>query len=129
MKRRSEGRALPHHPITPSRHHERKRHRKEDFMETAASTMRHIYNLSELDRIPAEPCSALVTPRGTLGGGVSAGAAGADGAMLTGLRAHVALLRQPAGTGSAVHSHPSERYNYVLRGTLIADLDGQVMRV
>jgi|SRR5688572_2188383 len=87
-------------------------------METVQTRLRHIYNLAELDRVPEEACSATVTPRGPLGG-----------AVLTGQRAHVALVRQRRGTGSGIHTHPSEQFNYVLAGTLIADLDGEVFRV
>ncbi len=105
-------------------------------METVQTPLRHIYHLADLDRVPEEACSATVTPRGPLGGEAPAtGSSSANArsaavaAVLTGQRAHVALVRQPRGTGSGIHTHPSEQFNYVLAGTLIADLDGQVIRV
>ena len=99
-------------------------------MASVQTPIRHIYNLSELERVPDGPCSGKVTPRGPLSGETAAtGESASVGAVLTGQRAHVALVRQAPGTGSRVHTHPNEQFNYVLQGTLIADIDGQVLRV
>jgi quercetin dioxygenase-like cupin family protein len=41
----------------------------------------------------------------------------------------VSVADNARGTGSKLHTHPNEQFNYVIQGTLIADIDGQVLRV
>lgn len=99
-------------------------------MATVQAPIRHIYNLYELERVPEGPCSGKVAPRKLLSGETLATAKSTSvGAVLTGQRAHVALAHKPRGTGSKIHTHPNEEFSYVLQGTLIADMDGQVFRV
>jgi quercetin dioxygenase-like cupin family protein len=92
---------------------------------------RHVYNFDELDRQPEGPCSATVTPRRLISGSkdLATSKATSTGAVITGERFHVALVWKPRGTGSKIHTHPNEQFNYVLQGTLIADIDGQVILV
>lgn len=92
--------------------------------------MRHIYKFEELDRVPDGPCSAQVSPRRLLSGEtLQTGKSTSVGAVVKGERVQVALVRKPRGTGSKVHTHPNEQFNFVLQGTLIADMDGQVFKV
>lgn len=92
---------------------------------------RYVYNFDELDRAPEGPCSATVTPRRLISGSktLATSKATSTGAVITGERFHVALVWKPRGTGSKLHTHPNEQFNYVLQGTLIADIDGQVLLV
>jgi quercetin dioxygenase-like cupin family protein len=41
----------------------------------------------------------------------------ANGACVEGDRMIVGLMRMPAGTGAAPHSHPNEQWIYILEGT------------
>lgn len=94
-------------------------------------SVRYAYNFDELDRAPEGACSATVTPRGPLAKvkTLATGKATSIGAVITGERFHVTLVSKPRGTGSKIHTHPNEQFNYVLQGTLIADIDGQVLLV
>ncbi|HEX4408833.1 MAG TPA: cupin domain-containing protein [Xanthobacteraceae bacterium] len=44
----------------------------------------------------------------------------ANGACVEGDRMIVGLMRMPAGTGAAPHSHPNEQWIYILEGTFHA---------
>jgi quercetin dioxygenase-like cupin family protein len=92
---------------------------------------RYVYNFDELDRAPEGPCSAAVAPRWLISGSktLATSKATSTGAVITGEHFHVALVWKPRGTGSKIHTHPNEQFNYVLQGTLIADIDGQVLLV
>lgn len=92
--------------------------------------VRHVYSFAELDRVPEGPCSAQVSPRRLLSGEtLSTGKSTSVGAVVRGERVQVALVHKARGTGSKIHTHPNEQFNYVIQGTLIADMDGQVFRV
>jgi quercetin dioxygenase-like cupin family protein len=41
----------------------------------------------------------------------------AFGTVIKGERMQIALVSKEKGTGSRVHSHPNEQFNYVLKGT------------
>lgn len=101
------------------------------FTESQEIRTRYTYNFDELDRAPEGPCSATVTPRRLISGSktLATSKATSTGAVITGERFHVALVWKPQGTGSKIHTHPNEQFNYVLQGTLIADIDGQVLLV
>jgi quercetin dioxygenase-like cupin family protein len=43
-----------------------------------------------------------------------------EGGVVEGDRMIVALMRMPAGTGAAAHSHPNEQWIYILEGTFQA---------
>ena len=49
----------------------------------------------------------------------------ANGACVEGDRMIVALMRMPAGTGAAAHSHPNEQWIYILEGTFVAEVGGK----
>ena len=49
----------------------------------------------------------------------------ANGACVEGDRMIVGLMRMPAGTGAAAHSHPNEQWIYILEGTFKGEVEGQ----
>ncbi len=100
-------------------------------MNTATQTVtRHIYHLNEITHVPAGPNSATVTVHRLLSGEtLDTTQSTAIGAVVKGERLQIALMHKARGTGSNIHSHANEQFNYVLQGTLIADIDGQVFRV
>lgn len=51
------------------------------------------------------------------------------GAAVSGERMHVGLVHKARGTGSRAHSHPNEQFNFVLQGTLQAEIDGKTYLV
>lgn len=85
--------------------------------------VRYVYDLAALDSIPEGPLSARVAPRRAPTG------AQPVGAVVTGSRANVALVRQPRGTGHGPRTSPAEQFRYLMQGSLVADLDGQLLRV
>lgn len=46
----------------------------------------------------------------------------ANGSCVEGDRMIVGLMRMPAGTGAAAHSHPNEQWIYILEGTFHATI-------
>jgi len=85
--------------------------------------VRYVYDFAALDKVPEGPLSARVAPSRPPSGALPVGA------VVTGSRAHVALVCQPRGTGHGLRSCPGEQFQYVVQGSLIADLDGQLLRV
>ena len=49
----------------------------------------------------------------------------ANGACVEGDRMIVGLMRMPAGTGAAAHSHPNEQWIYILEGAFHATIGGK----
>ncbi len=91
---------------------------------------RYVYDFDELDTALDGACSAKVGMRGPAAGKVGANTqAASNGAVVTGSRCHVALMRRARGTGSKIHTCANEQFHYVLQGTLIADIGGEVLRV
>ena len=91
---------------------------------------RYVYNFDGLDTVPEEPTSCKVAARRLLSGETLAtGKSTTVGPVLSGTHVHVAWLRKARGTGSKLHTHPNEQFNFVLQGALIADMDGQVFKV
>lgn len=88
------------------------------------------YDFDQLDSVPDGMLSARVTPRKYLSGdSATTGKSLSIGAVVAGKSLQVSLVHNARGTGSKLHSHPNEQFNYVLKGTLIADIDGQVFRI
>ena len=90
-------------------------------METKAAGPRHIYQLDTLESEPGR-ASAAITP-------LAASAGRSTGGVIRGERVQVALVTRVRGTGSPVHSEPTEQFTYVMRGALIADIGGEQVRV
>ena len=53
----------------------------------------------------------------------------AIGSKVHGERLVFGLARKAAGTGSKPHRHPVEQFNYILQGTMKAEVDGEVAEV
>ena len=87
--------------------------------------MQHVYDLSRLDREPEGPTSLKVTPRRLLSGpSLATGKSSTVGAVLTGGHIICTLGTQARGTGAKAHTHPNEQFNYILRGTMMSDIEG-----
>jgi quercetin dioxygenase-like cupin family protein len=54
-----------------------------------------------------------------------AGYSTSNGSVVEGERMQIGLIDKARGTGSRPHSHPNEQFNYVLKGTLKVNIDGQ----
>lgn len=48
-----------------------------------------------------------------------------EGSSFTGERIYCGLVTKKRGTGSKRHYHPDETFNYVLKGSLKVNMDGQ----
>jgi len=72
-----------------------------------AGNGQYYFNLATLDKVPA-------------GSGYST----SHGGVVEGERMLVGLIHKPRGTGSPMHSHPNEQFNYVLQGTLRCVING-----
>ena len=51
----------------------------------------------------------------------------ANGSCVEGDRMIVGLMRMPAGTGAAPHSHPNEQWIYILQGVFHAEIGGKAI--
>ncbi len=49
----------------------------------------------------------------------------AHGSLIKGERMQVALVHKEQGTGSRLHPHPNEQFNYVLAGELKAKVNNE----
>lgn len=92
-------------------------------MEAVKAATRHIYPLDTMERAPGGPCSAQIGPKRPFAGG------GFQGAVVRGERVQVALVHRARGSGSAPRANANELFAFVLQGNLVADIDGQVLRV
>ncbi|MBI2295062.1 MAG: cupin domain-containing protein [Betaproteobacteria bacterium] len=52
-----------------------------------------------------------------------------EGSSFTGERIYCGLVTKKKGTGSKPHYHPDETFNYVLKGALKVNMDGQEFAV
>ena len=82
-----------------------------------AHNLRYVYDFAALDKVPDGPCSAKVMPRGARAG-----------AVVTGQRARIALMHQPRGAGYGLRTCACEQFIYVMQGSLVADIDGRLLR-
>ncbi|MBM4314270.1 MAG: cupin domain-containing protein [Deltaproteobacteria bacterium] len=51
----------------------------------------------------------------------------AYGSVIAGARIQVAMVHKEKGTGSRLHSHPNEQFNYVLKGEIRARVEEEEM--
>src|SRR3990172_2536834 len=68
----------------------------------------HVFDLAKVNHIPGGPDYST-----------------ANGACVEGDRMIVGLMRMPAGTGAAAHSHPNEQWIYILEGTFVGKIASQ----
>src|SRR5688572_4927685 len=87
--------------------------------------VQYVYEFATLDRVPDGTTSAKVAARRLLSGPtLQTGKSSTVGAVLSGSHIIVTLGRQAQGTGAKAHTHPNEQYNYILEGTMMADVEG-----
>jgi quercetin dioxygenase-like cupin family protein len=99
-------------------------------MTTAARTtaVQYLYDFATLDRVPEGPTSAQVAARRLLSGPTLAtGKSSTVGAVLTGSSIILTLGTQARGSGAKPHTHPNEQFNYVLEGTMVNDIEGELV--
>ena len=72
---------------------------------------RYVFDMSRANRIDASPDYTT-----------------ANGAVIEGERMLVGLMHMPRGTGGAPHTHPNEQWIYVVKGTLVGEVDGVAIR-
>jgi len=68
---------------------------------------KHVFKLADLEKVPA-------------GTGYST----SHGGVVEGERMLIGYINKPKGTGSRMHTHPNEQFNYVVKGTLHGVIDG-----
>src|SRR5688572_4834471 len=87
--------------------------------------VQHVYDFRTLDRVPANPTSLEVTGRRRASdASPDSSESSTGGAVLKGKHIMCTLVTQSRGTGAQAHSHPSEQFNYVLRGAMMSDIEG-----
>jgi len=72
---------------------------------------RYQFKLSGLKKVPA-------------GTGYST----SHGGVVEGRRMLVGYIHKPRGTGSRMHTHRNEQFNFVVRGTLVGSVNGKTIR-
>jgi quercetin dioxygenase-like cupin family protein len=87
--------------------------------------LQYVYDFATLDRVPENPTSAQVAARRLLSGPtLKTGKSSTVGAVLSGDQIIITLGMQARGSGAKAHTHPNEQINYILQGTMVADLEG-----
>jgi quercetin dioxygenase-like cupin family protein len=84
---------------------------------------RYVYDFARLENKPGRATSATVTPQ------VIPAASDAKGALLTGEKLHVAVLRYPRGGKSRLQENRNEQFTFVVEGTLKAEIAGEQFTV
>jgi quercetin dioxygenase-like cupin family protein len=91
----------------------------------ATPRIQYVYDFATLDEVPRGETSLQVTAKRLLSGpSMQTGKSSTVGAVLTGRSIICTLGRQGAGTGAKAHTHPNEQFNYILRGTMMSDIEG-----
>jgi quercetin dioxygenase-like cupin family protein len=81
-----------------------------------SAKVQYVYDMAALDAPPVGPRSARVAPRQPAG------------PVVSGSRAHVAIVRRPRGSGHGLRLCPAEQFQYVKQGRLTLDIDGQLLQ-
>lgn len=68
----------------------------------------YLFNMAKVRKVPA-------------GTGYST----SHGGVVEGERMMVGMIDKPRGTGSRMHTHPNEQFNYVVKGTLKGSVNGK----
>ena len=90
--------------------------------------MQYVYDFATLDRVPDGPTSAQVAARRLLSGATLAtGKSSTVGAVLSGSTIILTLGTQARGSGAKPHTHPNEQFNYVLEGTMVNEIEGELV--
>lgn len=90
--------------------------------------LQYVYDFATLDRVPEGPTSAQIAARRLLSGPtLKTGKSSTVGAVLTGSRIILTLGTQARGSGARPHTHPNEQFNYILQGTMVNEIEGEVV--
>lgn len=81
-----------------------------------SAKVQYVYDMAALDAPPSGPCSARAASRQPAG------------PVVTGSRAHVAIVRRTRGSGHGLRLCPAEQFHYVKLGSLTLDIDGQLLK-
>lgn len=99
-------------------------------MSTVASRtkLQYVYDFATLDAVPQGPTSAKVAPRKLLSGPtLKTGKSSTVGAVLTGATIILTLGTQARGSGAKPHTHPNEQFNYIVQGTMVNEIEGELV--
>jgi len=107
-------------------------HRRIQDVNMAAVAQRakrqYVYDFAALDNIPEGPTSAQVAARRLLSGPtLKTGKSSTVGAVLTGERIILTLGTQARGSGAKPHTHPNEQFNYIVQGTMLNEIEGELV--
>jgi quercetin dioxygenase-like cupin family protein len=90
--------------------------------------VQYVYDFATLDSVPAGPTSARVAARRLLSGPtLKTGKSSTVGAVLTGERIILTLGTQARGSGAKPHTHPNEQFNYIVQGTMVNEIEGELV--
>jgi quercetin dioxygenase-like cupin family protein len=90
--------------------------------------LQYVYDFATLDRVPESPTSAQVAARRLLSGTtLKTGKSSTIGAVLTGGRIILTLGTQARGSGAKPHTHPNEQFNYIVQGTMVNEIEGELV--
>jgi len=90
--------------------------------------VQYVFDFSALDNIPEGPTSARVAARRLLSGPtLKTGKSSTVGAVLTGERIILTLGTQARGSGAKPHTHPNEQFNYIVQGTMVNEIEGELV--
>ncbi len=90
--------------------------------------VQYVYDFAALDNIPEGPTSAQVAARRLLSGpSLKTGKSSTVGAVLTGERIILTLGTQARGSGAKPHTHPNEQFNYIVQGTMVNEIEGELV--
>ena len=90
--------------------------------------VQYVYDFETLDRVPDGPTSVQVAARRLLSGPtLKTGKSSTVGAVLTGERIILTLGTQARGSGAKPHTHPNEQFNYILQGTMVNEIKGELV--
>jgi quercetin dioxygenase-like cupin family protein len=90
--------------------------------------LQYVYDFATLDRVPENPTSAQVAARRLLSGPtLKTGKSSTIGAVLTGGRIILTLGTQARGSGAKPHTHPNEQFNYIIQGTMVNEIEGELV--
>jgi quercetin dioxygenase-like cupin family protein len=95
---------------------------------TPHAKVQYVYDFAALDSVPDGPTSARVAARRLLSGPtLKTGKSSTIGAVLTGERIILTLGTQARGSGAKPHTHPNEQFNYIVQGTMVNEIEGELV--
>jgi quercetin dioxygenase-like cupin family protein len=90
--------------------------------------VQYVYDFATLDSVPDGPTSARVAARRLLSGPtLKTGKSSTVGAVLSGERIILTLGSQARGSGAKPHTHPNEQFNYIVQGTMVNEIEGELV--